>query len=128
MTNLDKVSAGLSEWAFNVAKSFLPQVGIPTESAIGKFMYGILGVNPATYNVWNELGFLAEPVIQTLITPAVNKMLAGFPDEQIPELTMKYNDAFMKQANEKGAVNLFGLSLGANAFEGLKNIMTSKLA
>lgn len=128
MTNLDKVSAGLSEWAFNVAKSFLPQVGIPTESAIGKFMYGILGVNPATYNVWNELGFLAEPVIQTLITPAVNKMLAGFPDEQIPELTMKYIDAFMKQANEKGAVNLFGLSLGANAFEGLKNIMTSKLA
>ena len=128
MTNLDKVSAGLSEWAFNVAKSFLPQVGIPTESAIGKFMYGILGINPATYNVWNELGFLAEPVIQTLITPAVNKMLAGFPDEQIPELTMKYIDAFMKQANEKGAVNLFGLSLGANAFEGLKNIMTSKLA
>ena len=128
MTNLDKVSAGLSEWAFNVAKSFLPQVGIPTESAIGKFMYGILGVNPATYNVWNELGFLAEPVIQTLITPAVNKMLAGFPDEQIPELTMKYIDAFMKRANEKGAVNLFGLSLGANAFEGLKNIMTSKLA
>ena len=126
MTNLDKVSAGLSEWAFNVAKSFLPQVGIPTESAIGKFMYGILGVNPATYNVWNELGFLAEPVIQTIVTPAVSKMLAGIPDEQIPELAAKYIDAFLKQANEKGAVNLFGLSLGPNAFEGLKNIMAAK--
>lgn len=126
MTNLDKVSAGLSEWAFNVAKSFLPQVGIPTDSAIGKFMYGILGVNPATYNVWNELGFLAEPVIQTIVTPAVSKMLAGIPDEQIPELAAKYIDAFLKQANEKGAVNLFGLSLGPNAFEGLKNIMAAK--
>ena len=126
MTNLDKVSAGLSEWAFNVAKSFLPQVGIPTDSAIGKFMYGILGVNPATYNVWNELGFLAEPIIQTIVTPAVSKMLAGIPDEQIPELAAKYIDAFLKQANEKGAVNLFGLSLGPNAFEGLKNIMAAK--
>lgn len=128
MTNLDKVSAGLSEWAFNVAKAFLPQIGIPAESAIGKFMYGILGVNPATYNVWNELGFLAEPVIQTLVTPAINKILGSIPDEQIPELTMKYVDAFITQAKEKGSVNLFGLSLGANAFEGLKDIMTSKLA
>lgn len=128
MTNLDKVSTGLSEWAFNVAKSFLPQIGIPAESAIGKFMYGILGVNPATYNVWNELGFLAEPVIQTLVTPAINKMLGSIPDEQIPELTMKYVEAFITQAKEKGSVNLFGLSLGANAFEGLKDIMTSKLA
>lgn len=126
MTNLDKVSAGLSEWAFNVAKSFLPQVGIPMDSAVGKFMYGILGVNPATYNVWNELGFLAEPVIQTLVTPAVGRMLGSIPDDQIPDMVMKYVDAFVKQAGEKGAVNLFGLSLGPNAFQGLKDIMSAK--
>ena len=59
MTNINKVSVALGEWGFNVAKSVLPKVGIPAESAIGKFMYGILGVNPATYNIWNELGFLA---------------------------------------------------------------------
>lgn len=126
MTNLDKVSLALSEWAFNVAKSVLPKVNIPSESAIGKFMYGILGVNPATYNLWGELGFLAEPVIQTMVTPMVGKMLSGIPDEQIKDLAMKFVDSFIEQAEKKGSVNLFGLEMGKSAFEGLKSIMKSK--
>ena len=126
MTSVDKVSVALSEWVFNVAKSVLPKVGIPTESAVGKFMYGILGVNPATYNVWNELGFLAEPMIQTIVTPMVGKYLQGIPDEQVQEVVMKFADAFVKQAREKGSVNLFGLEMGENAFTDLKAILTSK--
>jgi hypothetical protein len=126
MTSIDKVSVALSEWVFNVAKSVLPKVGIPTESAVGKFMYGILGVNPATYNVWNELGFLAEPMIQTMVTPMVGKYLQGIPDEQVQDVVMKFADAFVKQAREKGSVNLFGLEMGENAFTDLKAILTSK--
>jgi hypothetical protein len=126
MTSVDKVSVALSEWVFNVAKSVLPKVGIPTESAVGKFMYGILGVNPATYNVWNELGFLAEPMIQTMVTPMVGKYLQGIPDEQVQDIAMKFADAFVKQAQEKGSVNLFGLQMGENAFTDLKAILTSK--
>lgn len=126
MTNLDKVSVALSEWAFNVTKSVLPQVNIPAESAIGKFMYGILGVNPATYNVWNELGFLAEPLIQTMVTPMVNKMMSGIPDEQVKEIAMKFIDSFIEQAEKKGSVNLFGLEMGKGTFEKLKAIMQSK--
>lgn len=126
MTGIDKVSVALSEWVFNVAKSVLPKVGIPTESAVGKFMYGILGVNPATYNLWNELGFLAEPMIQTMVTPMVGKYLQGIPDEQVQEVVMKFADAFVKQAREKGSVNLFGLEMGENAFTDLKAILTSK--
>ena len=86
----------------------------------------LIGADPATYNIWNELGFLVEPVIQTAVTPAVHRMLASFPDEQIPELAMKYVDAFIKQAEDRGSVNLFGLELGRNAFEGLKTILSSK--
>lgn len=127
MAKIDKVSQALSEWAFKVAKSILPQVGIPAESAIGKFMYGILGVNPATYNVWNELGFLAEPIIQTLVTPAVSKMLSGIPDEQIQELALKYVDAFIQQARSKGSVNLFGLELKEDAWQGLRSLLESRL-
>ena len=127
MTNLDKISAALSEWAFNVAKSALPQVRIPTNSTIGHLM-GLIGYDPAKYNIWNELGFLAEPVIETAVTPAVHKMLGGFPDEQLPELASKYVDAFVRQAQEKGSVNLFGLELGPNAFEGLKAILNDKFA
>lgn len=125
MTNIDKVSAALSEWGFNVAKSFLPQMKIPVGGKLGGLMQ-LIGADPATYNIWNELGFLVEPMLQTVVTPAVHKMLASFPEEQIPELAMKYVDAFIERAEEKGSVNLFGLELGKNAFEGLKRILSMK--
>ena len=127
MTNIDKVSLGLSEWGFNIAKSLLPQINIPVSSSIGHFM-GMLGVDPSKYNIWNELGFLAEPMIQTMVTPAVSKMLTGIPDEQIPELAMKFVDSFLARAKEKGSVNLFGIEIGAGSFERLKEILSNKLA
>ena len=126
MTSIDKVSVVLSQWGFNVAKSVLPQVGIPAESAIGKFMYGILGVNPASYNLWNELGFLAEPMIQTIVTPMVNKYMSGIPDEQVKDIALKFADAFVSQAQQKGSVNLFGLQMGENAFADLKSMLVAK--
>jgi hypothetical protein len=116
----------MSEWGFNVAKSVLPKINIPTESAIGKFMYGILGVNPASYNVWNELGFLAEPMIQSLVSPMVGRLMKGIPEEQVKDIAMKFADAFVKQAREKGSVNLFGLEMGENAFADLRAILASK--
>lgn len=126
MTSIDKVSSALSEWGFYVAKNVLPQINIPSGSAIGKFMYGILGVDPATYNIWNELGFLAEPLIQTMVTPMVGRYMQGIPESQIEEISMKFADAFIKQAREKGSVNLFGLDMGEDAFVDLKNILASK--
>ena len=126
MTNIDKVSAALGEWGFNVAKAFLPQFKIPVGGKLGGLMQ-IIGADPATYNIWNELGFLAEPLIQTIVTPTVHKMLEGIPDEQIPEIANKFVDSFMTRAEEKGSVNLFGLEIGKPSFERLKEIMNSKL-
>lgn len=126
MTSIDKVGVVLSQWLFNVAKSVLPQVGIPAESAIGKFMYGILGVNPASYNLWNELGFLAEPMIQTMVTPVVGKFMSGIPEEQVKEIALKFADAFVTQAQQKGSVNLFGMQMGENAFSDLKSMLVAK--
>ena len=127
MTNLDKVIAALSEWLFNVAASFLPKYHIPTESPIGKFMYGIIGIDPAKYNIWKELGFLAEPTIQVMITPLLTKALGSIPDEQIGEIAHKYAESLLSQAQEKGSINLFGIELGPNAFEGLQEILEQKL-
>lgn len=127
MSSIDKVSGVLSQWAFRIAKSFLPQVGIPANSAVGKFMYGILGVNPATYNVWNELGFLAEPMIQSVVAPMVTQYLGSIPEEQMKEMVMKFADAFVQKAREKGSVNLFGLEIGENAFVDLKSMLAEKL-
>ena len=87
MAKIDIISQTLSEWAFKVAKDLLPQLQIPIGGKLGGFMQ-ILGVNPATYNVWSELGFLAEPVIQNIVTPAVARMLQGIPDEQVGELAL----------------------------------------
>ena len=126
MSNIDKVSAALSEWIFNVASSILPKLKIPAESPIGKFMYGILGVNPANYNIWKELGFLAEPTIQVMLSPVLTKFLGAVPDDQIKEIAEKYVDAFLSRAQEKGGVNVFGVQLGPKAFEGLKEILASK--
>lgn len=125
MTNIDKVSLALSEWAFNIAKAYLPQMKIPVGGKLGGFMQ-ILGIDPASYSIWNELGFLLEPTIQTMVTPAINKMLTGIPEEQIPELAMKFVDSFISRADEKGGVNLFGIELGKGSFERLKDILSSK--
>ena len=125
MTNIDKVSLAVSEWAFNVAKAFLPQMKIPVGGKLGGFMQ-ILGQDPATYNIWNELGFLAEPLIQSVVSPAMSKMLSGMPEEQIPDIAMKFVDSFIKRAEEKGSVNVFGIELGQSSFVRLKEILESK--
>lgn len=124
---INKVTNALSEWIFNVAKSILPRVGIPAESAIGKFMYGILGVNPASYNIWNELGFLAHPTIQTFLTPMLNKALTGMTDEQVKEIVNKYVDAMLEEVDRKGSINLFGIELKKDAFSDLKRILNERI-
>lgn len=126
MNNIDKVSEALSEWLFNVAASILPKMKISSESPIGKFMYGILGVDPASYNIWKELGFLAEPTIQVMMNPLLIKFLGSIPDDQIRGIAEKYADAFLSRAQEKGGVNVFGVQLGPKAFEGLKDILAKK--
>ena len=116
----------VSEWSFKVVKSILPQVQIPIGGKLGGFMQ-ILGVNPATYNIWNELGFLAEPVIQTLVTPAVGRMLQGIPDEQIQELALKYVDAFIEQTKKNGSVNLFGIALDESDLTDLRSMLVERM-
>lgn len=126
MTNQDKVIEGLSEWLSRVGASVMPKVNIPQTSGIGKFMGSVFGFNMANYNIWNELGFLLTPTIKNFVEPTIRKYMASIPDDQVQTMVMEYADAFIKQAHEKGSVNLFGIELGANAFEGLKDIMTQK--
>lgn len=126
MAKIDKISQVLSEWAFGVAKSVLPQVQIPIGGTLGGIMQ-ILGVNPASYSIWNELGFLAEPLIETMVSPAVRRMLAEIPEEQVEELALKYVDAFIQQTRSKGSVNLFGIQLEENDLKGLRSMIVERL-
>lgn len=126
MNNTDTLIGAVTEWLGKVASSVMPQVSIPPQSAIGKMMSGFLGINPASYNVWNELGFLLNPTIRSFVEPQMRKYLANIPDASIKDMAMTYADALVKQAQEKGSVNIFGVEFGANAFEGLKGILKEK--
>lgn len=127
MTNIDKVSEAVAEWGFNVASAILPNVTISPNSTIGMIMQSVLHINPLNYSVWNELGFLVQPMLKTVITPTLNRYLSGMTDEQVKDMAMQFADAFVEQARTKGSVNLFGLDVGPKSFEGLKAILTAKL-
>lgn len=125
MASIDKLGEALSEWGLNVAKSVLPNVKIPPQSGIGSFMQ-MLGIDPMSYNIYNELGFLLKPTMRRFIQPTLNKYLGGMSDVEVEEMAMEYVDALHKQASEKGYINIFGIQVGANAFDGLKDILTAK--
>ena len=125
MASIDKLGEALSEWGLNVAKSILPNVKIPPQSGIGGFMQ-MLGVDVSTYNIYNELGFLLKPTMRRFIQPTLNKYLGGMSDVEVEEMAMEYVEALREKASERGYVNLFGIQVGANAFDGLKDILTAK--
>lgn len=125
MTTTDKVSKALGQWGFEIAKSILPTYRIPQGSTIGNMMQGFLGINPASYNVWDELGFLAEPLIQSVVSPMVNKVLDGMSEEQAKDIVDKFVDSFIEQAKKKGTVNVFGIMIEPKDLESLKEIMNN---
>ena len=125
MSSIDKLSEALTEWGMNVAKSVLPNVKIPPQSGIGGFMQ-MFGVDVSTYNIYNELGFLLKPTMRRFIQPTLARYLNGMSDAEVEEMAMEYAEAMREKANEKGYVNLFGIQVGANAFDGLKDILTTK--
>lgn len=125
MSSIDKLSEALTEWGMNVAKSVLPNVKIPPQSGIGGFM-AMLGVDIRTYNIYDELGFLLKPTMRRFIQPTIAKYLGGMTDAEVEEMAMEYVEAMREKANERGYINLFGIQVGANAFDGLKDILTAK--
>lgn len=120
-----ELTTALSQWMFNVASSFLPQVRMSPSSGIGRIM-AIIGIDVSRYNLWNELGFLAEPVVETVLTPMVSKYLSGFSEKQLTDAVEKIVGSCIAQAKEKGYVNIFGIQLGSDAFEGLKDLLKNE--
>lgn len=118
----ESLTNALSQWAFKVASSFLPAVRIPQTSGVGSVM-AMLGIDLSRYNVWNELGFLAEPVIKTMLTPIVSKYFGSMSEEQLTETVDTIVNSCISQAKERGHVNVFGIELKEDAFEGLKSML-----
>lgn len=126
MRSIEKLNEAIAEWGMNVAKSILPQVQIPANSGIGRMMSGFLGIDLSTYNIYNELGFLLKPTLNTMVRPYLYKFLGSMTDEEVEDIAMEYVEAMQKQAAEKGYINVFGVQLGKDAFDGLHTIITNK--
>lgn len=125
MGNLEKLSEILTEWLSNVASSVLPKVSIAPTSSIGRVMNGFFGIDLSSYNVWNELGFLAKPAINSFVQPMLVKYLSFMPEEKIKSTALEMVGAMVKQAEMKGYVNLFGIQIGKNAFDDLHMMIES---
>jgi hypothetical protein len=125
MTSVDKLGEALTEWTMNVAKSVLPNVKIQPQSGIGSFMQ-MLGVDTRTYSIYDELGFLFKPTMRRFIQPTLAKYLSGMTDAEIEEMVMEYVEAMRQEAANRGYINIFGIQVGANAFDGLKEILIDK--
>lgn len=123
MNNIDKLSNIIAEWLSNIVASVLPSVKVSPTSGIGKVMNGLLGIDLSTYNVWNELGFLATPVISSFSRPMLQQYLSLIPDDQIKDVALNMVNAMVDQANMKGHINIFGVEVGRNAFEDLKRMV-----
>lgn len=127
MTDIDKIVSALSEWLMKVLSSALPKVQVSPTSGIGRVMSGFFGIAPEKYNVWEELVFLAKPTIERFVAPSLHRYLSALPESELRTAANAYADALVAQAKEKGHINLFGVKLGANAFEGLKELLNEKL-
>lgn len=120
---IKSITTGISEWLENVIASALPKVSISPNGTIGKMMNGFFGIDLSTYNVWKELGFLAQPMLQNFVAPTIEKYLTMIPEEQREKAIMSLVDAMIDKAEKDGYVNVFGIQLGKNAFQGLKDIL-----
>ena len=125
MSNIEKLSEILTEWLSNVASSVLPKISIAPTSGIGRVMNGFFGIDLGSYNVWNELGFLAKPAINSFVQPMLVKYLSFMPEEKIKSTALEMVGAMVKQAEMKGYVNLFGIQIGKNAFDDLHMMIES---
>ena len=126
MSSIDKLSNALTEWGHNVAKSVLPSVKIPPQSGIGSFMQ-MLGVDISSYNIYDELGFLLKPTMRRLIQPTLHKYLGAMTDGDVEAMAMEYIEAMRQEATSKGGyLNLFGIQVGIDAFDGLRDIVTEQ--
>ena len=120
---IQQLSKVLAEWLSKVIASVLPSIKIQPTSGIGKVMNGFFGIDLATYNVWNELGFLATPILNNLTEPMLQQYLSFVPQESIKTTATDMVKAMIAEADRKGHVNLFGVEIGRNAFDDLLRML-----
>lgn len=123
MTNLDVFTLALGNWVKPIVMdAIMPKISLPpVVDSIKNTVAGFLGINLDSYDLKEELSFLAEPCINYLLEPNIKKYMGHLPDEKIPEMVNSFIDSFIKQAKTKGHVSIFGMEFEEMAFLNFKN-------
>lgn len=119
MTNREAFSLAVSDWIKPIVKSIMPQVNIPAGGLISNFMGNWLGIDLSNYNLLDEFDFLVDPTVDQFVLPLVDNLIAKIPEERIPSFVNSYLEAFIKQAEEKGSINIYGIPLEQKHFSAL---------
>jgi hypothetical protein len=107
MKNIDILGGVLTEWAKpmidDIAKSIIGNnQSISTVDAWIKKYFPV----SENYSIWNDLSFLAMPVVNMAITPMLSAGISklGIADEDIPRYAHEVVDKMVIEAEKKGGI------------------------
>lgn len=109
MNNIDVLSAVVVEWAKPILDDFMKNViggnaMVQTANAWVKKFFPV----SESYSIWNDLSFLAMPVVGMAVKPMLANGIArlGISDEAVPEYANGVVKAMLEEAEKKGSVTL----------------------
>lgn len=131
MKNADKLTAIITQWAKPMTDDFAQQIMSGNEW-INRANQWIRKYFPVSenYSIWNDISFLAMPVIEISIEPRIAGFLSkmGIADEMIPEYAHKVMDALVKEAETKGQVRLLErYTISQDDVNRLKSLLNEEL-
>jgi hypothetical protein len=83
-----------------------------------------------SYSLWNDLSFLAMPIVNMSITPMLDNGLTklGLTDADVPKYANEVVDAMLEEAEKKGTVKLLErYNLTADDLRRLKKLLNENL-
>lgn len=126
MSNLQALSTSVSNWIKPIIMQAVPAMNIKQPKFISQIA-SVLGIDLSNYSISKELSFLIDPALNNLLDPMIKERLKFIPEESLPKIVNEFLDAFIKEAQTKGTVNMFGINFEAIAFENLRREFNNHL-
>lgn len=131
MSNTEILSGVLVDWAKPMIDDVAEQL-IGRNESIQRANAWIRKYFPVSesYSVWNDLSFLALPLLNLGVLPFLSGGLAklGVSDENVPIYAREVVDAMLSEATEKGQVRFFErYSFSADDIQRLKDLINERL-
>lgn len=109
MSNAEKITSALIDWANPMLDDIAAQVigKNQTMTVATEWIRKYFPVSPE-YSLWNDLKFLASPLMQTSISRMITQGIQslGLADEELPEYARGILASLRQEAESKGQLQL----------------------